>query len=804
MIHTPGFEMARKLPFFEIFATSLGALLLEISYTRIFSFKVFYYFTYLILGLGLLGIGSGGIAIATSERLRRIRPERLISVASFAAGASVLFSYLCIARIQLNIADSMNQPIEVLKLIVVALLLTSSFFAVGLVLSTILSRDPEAVQRLYAADLFGAALGCTLAVPLVSVLSPPRTVILAGMVLAAAGLRLSRDSRALMAIGWPLVALLGAVVATGALLTDPVVAKSKSYESFRRSVIFSKWSPVFRIDVANHPLFPGDLFLVFHDGQPGSGLRRFDGTFQRFAYLEHDPRALPFDVLPKHPKVLIIGAAGGHEVVASLYFKASHVTGVELNPVTYSLLTNVFADITGHLAENPKVTLINGDGRWFLGQSKEKYDLVWFVAPDSYAAMNVATSGAFVLSESYLYTTEMVKASLRHLTDDGVICTQFGELDYDRKPNRTTRYLATAREAFREQGVDDFSDRVMLASSVGYPPFREVAILLGKKPFTRAQSAAFDKRARGMDQGEVRYLPGNAPDATPPNQVITLHDDELPGFLKNYRYQVSAVHDDAPFFWHFARFRDAAFAPLPFGNVVVDQEDSIAEQLTMGFLVIVTILAAVMLLLPLVTIRSAWSEMPRKGAAGIYFAALGLGFMFLEVGLIQKLTLLLGYPTYSLSVTLFALLLSSGAGSFLSGRHTIARNRALVFLLLFLAVLVAFAEFVLPSVVAAFLGCSLIVRIAITIAIVSPVGLCLGTFMPLGLRTVARSTPRPREYVAWAWAVNGFFSVIASILSTIVAMVFGFRVLIVLSLAAYVVGALALMSFPDAPAREAS
>jgi predicted membrane-bound spermidine synthase len=797
--------MAKKPLYFEIFTTSLGSLLLEISYTRIFSFKVFYYFTYLILGVGLLGIGSGGIALATSERLRRADPLKLIPGASFVGGASVLVGYLVIAPMQINIADGLTAPPEIAKLVFVSLLLTASFFCVGIVISAILSSDAHSANRLYGADLLGAALGCTLAVPLIATLTPPRTIMLAGLVLSAGGLRLARGSRDFFIAGVATTIALAVPTVTGRPLQDPVVARSKAFEDYRQSgaVRFSKWSPVFRIDVADHPFFPGDLFLVFHDGQPGSGLRQFDGTFKKFGYLETDPRALPFEVLPPSPRVLIIGAAGGHEIVSSLYFKAEHVTGVELNPVTYSLLTDVFADITGHLPENPKVTLLNGDGRWFLKQAKDKYDLIWFVAPDSYAAMNAATSGAFVLSESYLYTVEMVRQSLEHLTDRGIVCTQFGELAYDKKPNRTTRYLATARAAFAEEGMDDFSRHVLVSSAAGYPPFLESAVLLGKKPFEPEQIARFVGRTERIKGGIVRYVPGRTPDQTPVNKVIAMSKAELPGFFERHPYQVDPVRDDAPFFWHFARFTDAMAAPLPGGGLIIDYEDSIAEQVTLGFFFIVVALAAVLLLLPLFTIRSVWSEMPHKSSALTYFGALGLGFMFIEVALIQKLTLLVGYPTYSLSVTLFALLLSSGAGSLLSARFGQERNRFLFGAVSVLVAVVVLFEVVQPAIVDHFVGSALPVRIAVTVFLVAPIGLCLGSFMPLGLRTVAATTPHAREYVAWAWAVNGFFSVIASILATILAMVIGFRELMLLALLVYVAGAFALARVPESKTRPA-
>jgi hypothetical protein len=791
--------MPRKPLYFEIFATSLGALLLEIAYTRIFSFKIFYYFTYLILGMGLLGIGAGGIFVATSTRLRKLDVSRVIPAFAFAGGASVFVGYFVIAPTQVNIAESLLAPIEIGKLVVTSLLLTSTFLAVGVIVSTILSTQHESANRLYGADLIGAALGCTVAIPLISYLTPPRTVMLAGLLLAVAGLRLSRESRRLFSIGLFVTGVLTLFVVLDGLLPDPIVARGKQFEEYRRAktVRFSKWSPVFRIDVADHPFFPGNVYLVFHDGQPGSGIRRFNGDFSNFDYLDHDPRRLPFEVLPPSPRVLIIGAAGGHEIVSSLYFKAEHVTGVELNPVTYSLLTKYFADVTGHLAENPKVTLLNGDGRWFLKQSKDKYDLIWFVAPDSYAAMNAATSGAFVLSESYLYTVEMVEESLRHLTDHGIICTQFGELNYDKKPNRTTRYVATARRALAEEGIGDFPSHVMIASAAGFPPFLESAVLLGKAAFNPEQVKKFGDMTASLQGGIVRHLPGRAPDQTPVNQVISLPDGELPAFFKRYAYQVTPVVDDAPFFWHFARYSDAIAKPLPFMGIVVDFEDFVAEQVTLIFLLVATVLAAVFLLLPLRAIRDVWSELPHKANAAVYFGALGLGFMFLEVPFIQKLTLLLGYPTRSLSVTLCVLLLSSGAGSILSARLMGPRRHTLRNTYAALVVVVLAGQGALPWLVDHFVGSSLPVRIAIAVFLIAPVGLCLGTFMPIGLQTVAKLSPHSREYVAWAWAVNGFFSVIASILSTILGMVIGFGWLTVVALGVYAAGAIAFAKVPE-------
>jgi hypothetical protein len=278
------------------------------------------------------------------------------------------------------------------------------------------------------------------------------------------------------------------------------------------------------------------------------------------------------------------------------------------------------------------------------------------------------------------------------------------------------------------------------------------------------------------------------------NEAINLDDTQLDNFLATYRYEVSAVRDDSPFFWHFSRFRDAIRAPLP--GAVVDYEDTIAEQVTLVFLALATVLAAAVLLLPLSSMRSFWADVPHKGPAATYFAALGLGFMFVEVSLIQKLTLFLGYPTYSLTITLFAILVFSGIGSILSSRYSESPRRTLPVLLVIVAALIGAYQYILPSLIEHFVGHALVVRILLTILCIAPIGVCLGAFMPIGLRRVAAASPYSRQYVAWAWAINGFFSVIASILSTIYAMAFGFRSLMLAAIGVYAVGVVAMMLLP--------
>ena len=214
---------------------------------------------------------------------------------------------------------------------------------------------------------------------------------------------------------------------------------------------------------------------------------------------------------------------------------------------------------------------------------------------------------------------------------------------------------------------------------------------------------------------------------------------------------------------------------------------------------------ATLLGLPLAVHRGVWREMPHTVRVGTYFAALGLGFLFLEIALIQRLTLFLGYPTYSLSVTLFSILLSTGAGSLACARHAGAVPRALLILLGALSGLIVLYLIALGPLLTYAGGLAFEARVVLAVAVVAPLGFCLGWFMPLGIRYVTALTPHGDRFVAWCWAVNGFFSVVSSVLATMVAMAAGFGWVMVAAGLVYAVGIFALLtvSLPMDPATPA-
>lgn len=788
----------------DVFAVALAAIVLEISYTRIFSFKLYYYFTYLVIGLALLGLGTGGVLVAVLSRLRAMAPSRLVALCCLFGSAFVAFGYLVIAETGLNAFQLTMQWIEPLKLLLVSLVLFAPFLAVGIVLAAIFGMYPQSIDRLYCADLLGAGLGCAAAVPLISWLTPPGCVMLAGALLAGAGLHAARrDGSALAGGNLAIGAVCLAALVFHSALPDPVTDSVKTLAKNREDgtpILFSRWSSVFRVDVTPGPDRAAGFYIINHDGNWGSVMHAFDGDVRSLDRFERDPRSFPFRVAGPDPDVLIIGAAGGHELLASLYFGARHATGVELNPVTVSLLTTHFADYSGRLAEHPRITLVNAEGRSYLERNDDRYDLIWLVAPDSYAAMNASSSGAFVLSESYLYTVEMIGQVLDHLGDDGVLCAQFGELAYEQKPNRTARYAASVREALRRRGIDDPTSHVVVLTT---PSLLYLSTVLVKKtPFTADELTRLGAAANAVLDSAVRFPSASVADlASPVSQILRLPADRLDPWFDAQTYDLRAVFDDSPFFWHFVRFRDALLPPAErkARGIHVDIEDTTGERVLIALLGFSTVFAGAWLLLPFVAIRREWRAIPYKAPAAGYFAALGMGFMFFEVSLIQRLTLFLGYPSYSLSVTLFGMLVFGGIGSWLSGRWRGDRTTVLCGLVATLLVLVLAYRIGIPLLVEHFVGIALPLRCVLATAVIAPLGLTLGAFMPIGLRTVAATTDHQREFVAWAWAVNGFLSVISSMLSTVLAMTIGFELLMLVAVAVYVVGVVSLLRVP-APA----
>jgi hypothetical protein len=309
--------------------------------------------------------------------------------------------------------------------------------------------------------------------------------------------------------------------------------------------------------------------------------------------------------------------------------------------------------------------------------------------------------------------------------------------------------------------------------------------------FTPDEAAEFTAGLADIPHHVAVHVPGMPSGDHVVSRLASSSATDVDAIVAASPREISVVEDDRPFFWHFSTFTDVARHILePIRDV--DPEDAIGERVLLLLLGFSVLYAATFLLLPFLAVRSTWRALPAKGTSAIYFACLGLGFMLFEITMIQRLVRFLGYPTYSLTVTLAAILLSTGVGALLSGRVTERSRAVLPVLLGALAALTVFYRVGLDPLTDAFQTSSLAVRVVVAVLVLAPLGLCLGMFMPLGLGVVTRLSEHGVEYAAWSWAVNGFFAVIGSVLTTILSMSYGFSAVQVLALGVY---AVAVVSF---------
>ena len=783
----------------EAFVISMAVLLLEISYTRVISFKLFYYYTYLVLGLALLGLGAGGVLVAVSSKLRTWTTDKVLALSMGLGSVVVIGTYLAVTPIPVDTLSIWTYRLSSLSSIanlgLICVLVFLGFLGPGIALSTLFGRQPDKMNALYFSDLLGAALACTVVGLLNAHVGPPTTIMLAAVLYAVSVVRAVRRSFPRRTVVWGLVVAIAATfLALGSSLPDQTIDRSKS--TFSKAA-YTSWSPIFRIDA-----FPltDTVTLLYHDGLPGSAIYHWDRSREMLAnyHYESDIRAFPFAALGRTPsQEAIIGAAGGHEVLASLYFGSSSIDAVELNPATYHLVTHEFADYDGHLATYPGINYVNADGRSFISRATKSYDLVWYPAPDSYSASSAAQAGAFVLSESYLYTSNAVEQVYRHLTSDGVFVAQFGEY-YRNQPSRTARFVANVRAALEHQGVTDVGSKIIVISTPDTlaTPF-QTTILVKKSGFTPGDVARVQSLATSSSfKGWLNWAPGATVADNPIKTIVSASPAQLDTFYKNYAYDVSPVGDNRPYFYHYATFSNVL---KNFADPIMNRnrEFAVGERVLFLLLALSVVLAAAFLLVPFFRIRDTWRALPKKGVSAVYFSMLGLGFIFFEIILIQLLNLFLGYPTYSLTVSLMSLLVFAGVGALYSHRLNAHRHATRLGVGAIVG-LTAFYAFGLRPVTNALLSWPLAGRIAFAFVLLAPLGLLLGTFMPRGVAQVAALTEHSDSYVAWGWAVNGFASVVGSVLATICAMQFGFQTVLIIAMVFYLIALATLPRFRHA------
>ena len=747
----------KRLLFAGIFLTALEGLVLEIAITRIFSAAIWYHFAFVAVSVALVGLGSSGLLV--HYRLKKIK-QNWASDLTIASSIGICI----IIPITLFIMHSLAS--EVTYLPIFMFLFAIPFFFVGVVISAAFSAFSHIAGRLYASDLIGASIGAISVVLFLSLIGGEGTTLLVGIIAAVSAIIFSTTIKSkkkiLLSCGFlafAVVLLVASFYTTiFSIQTDPTANKDLPIflrENPGSEIVSTKWNSFSRIDVvegisgdcipSSDPRNPsqcaeeGLVAKIFIDGGAGTNIISWDGNPESRQGLTSWLQYIPF-TLKEDPKVLIIGSGGGRDVIAAIASGSTQVTTVEINPIIYETVRG-YGMRAGNLYDHQYVNSNVNEGRSFISSSTEKFDIIYIPFVDTWASVS---SGGLGVSENFLYTVEGFQEYYDHLEEGGKIVAVRWLID-------SPRFVTTFTQLLENNGVprDEVYRHLVSVSSESTSQDPSVTMsILSKSPFTESEISFLDDSFRRNG-----YKPILIPDKVmlEPYQLLLKEGMAISEFSETFPTKVHPVTDDSPFFLSFEK-------PIP----------KILETL----LYISIVIAGAFLVLPFLWLRKDSEKSPDLRVSGIviYFAALGMGFILIELALLQKLILLLGNPTMTFAILLFTMLLSSGLGSLTSSRFMEIRVHNLVFVIAGIVGIGIFYAIFIPEIIQFVIAEEFVLKVGVSIAVLAPLGFLMGMPLPTGMRVLKNHLP---SYIPWMWAINGAFSVLGAVLTVVVGILYG-------------------------------
>lgn len=801
--------MALSLAIALISAAALGS---EILLVRFFAIIHWHHFAFMIISLALLGYGASGTFLFFARGRMGRDFEKSFFYLSALFSVSIPVAFALAQTIPLNTLEILWDPRQVFLLALQFLVLALPFFLGACAIGLALYRVRDRIGTLYRADLIGAGAGA-IGIMAAMFVAPPHLCLklVAGCAVIAAVIaaREWRGSR-IGVLSILTAATLIIVILPNSWITptpSPYKAISQSLLVPGRQIIAERFGPLGTVSVVSPgstpfryvpglslsaPVEPPPQMGLYVDGGGFSALTRYPEGGTDHRYLDFTTNALPFQLLHR-PTVLILGAGGGSDVLRAVEHKARFIDVVEVNSALADLLVSPNAGLGPNVFTNPRVRLHISDARAFVAASEDRYDLIQLSLVDSPGA---ASSGLRSLSASTLYTVEAVGEYLKHLSPEGMlIITRWLKAP----PRDSLKLIATATEALEGLGIDDTAARI--GSLRGW---MTTTVVVKREPFSDNDLAKIRKfcEERSFDIG---FLPGIG--ETEVNRFNILERPYLfeganallgpkrKAFIDRYKFNIRPATDDRPFFFHFMKWEVFAefIAMASAGRHLVEWGIPVSA----ATLVLATILSLIVILLPLAGRKDARAPLQKtsKMRFAAYFLALGMAFLLVELAFIQRFTLFLGHPVYSITVILASFLVFAGLGSGASPRisRTFSDRRELAIIGAVIAIsgFSCLYVFALPVVFDWFQATPTTVRIAVSVSLIAPLSFFLGMPFPLGLAETGDNNP---GLIPWAWGMNGCASVFGAALAPLLAMQIGFSGVVFVATAFYAIAAAAFAS----------
>ena len=798
---------------------SASAIAYEILLVRLLSIIHWHHFAWMVISLALLGYGASGSVIALLRRRLETRVEWAFAAAALAFSVTAVAGFLAAQALPFNALEVAWNPGQFAYLALMYLAFMVPFFFAGGCIGLVLSCRSRALEKFYFLDLLGAGLGAALVVAVLFFVQPQQALVLVALLgLAASALALAaapgRGRPHARLRGLQLVCLLGlaALAPPERIPLNPSEFKglSQALQVVDSRIVAEDSSPLGKLTVVESPSvpfrhvpglslasrhIPPEQLALFTDADSMSVITRDTGDARDHGYLADMTASLPYGLL-RQPSVLVLGSGAGQDVLMALHHGASGVTAVELNPRVVEYLRGPFSDFAGRLYDRDPVRVVIAEARGFVRRDADTYDLVQMSMMDSFA---VSGSGVQALNENHLYTVEAMQDLLARLRPGGMLAiTRWLNVP----PRDGLKLAATLIEAMQRSGVTDAGRRLAMIRG-----WNTLTVLARNGEF-REEDIRWIRQFARKRSFDVAWYPGmERSEANRFNRldqpwfhdgVTALLGADASRFMARYKFRIEPATDDRPYFSHFFKWR-----VLP--EVFSLRKRGGAGLVEWGYLVLVATLlqamlaGALLILLPLAASRRR-RRVKAGGRMGAYFFLLGLAFLFIEMAFIQKFILFLSHPLYAVAVVLAGFLVFAGLGSgssrWFSRRCRRIRLHAVAVAVVGIAAIAAAYVLWLPPLFQALSGLGDAGRAACSLALIAPLGFLMGMPFPLGLRRIAETAP---AFIPWAWAINGFASVLSTALAVMLAMAFGFTAVLSAAVVLYGLAALLFLTGRDRP-----
>ncbi len=784
-----------------IFLVSLSALLLEFTLIRVLSVSLWYHFAFMIISVALLGFGISGVTILVSDRINKANINTYLVITSFLYSVSILVSFYLMNLIPFEPFSLLEDKIQLLYLPIYYLLITLPFFFAGLIIGQLFTRFRSDINKLYFFDMFGAGLGCFAFILVMPMFGGSGGIAAASLIAAVSCIIFSFGANKLSTAG--ILTALTVIIVDVLFLTNPgsylpiTVSENKVYANVMADkpelVILSRWNAFSKVDVIKDEDPPVDAYPVYtaiiDEGNSTTNIPRVPVVTDSMPP-PLDASNLAMILKPDTANVFIVGSGGGDEILTALTHHAKTVTAVEINGILNDLIEKDFEPFwTTGLAKDKRVKIITDDARGWLRGKRLKYDVI--ISAHTISASATA-SGAMSLVENYIMTEQAIEDYLYHLKPDGI-------LYISRPESQIPRLVTSIKIAHQKMGAMDLKNQFYIFKRPPNEFEKDVSYLTGvlyKKDGFSEYDIQLLKTEAGLLGLENVYDVVSKQDGIYKDLIESNNIYET---VKKYPGNLLPATDDNPYFEHMTKFSDLKPANIKeaFSQddraIIALVQKPVAESTLVVLFIQVLIISGLLIFLPiwLKFRKNADYKTIKKLPYLLYFAALGIAYIMIEICLIQNFTLFLGQPVYTMLTVISSMLIFSGLGSLASIRFQKIINGNTYIIYIIISVLTAAIALLNPILFEKLVRAELMWRVLISIGLIAPLAFFMGMPFPMGIGKIKSNS---NLLTAYSWGVNAFFSVIGSVIVVMLSMSFGFRVVFITSAVIYLISMLIFKS----------